>query len=372
MKRFWLTTALTSAAVLAAGLAAGCAPAARDVAAAPPLGQPAAQALHYLNLLTQQGRFSGAVLVERAGRVLLRNGFGPADVTHHVPDTPATRFRVGSLTKQFTAMAILQLQAEGRLSVTDRLCRFLNPCPSAWRDITVAELLTNTSGVPDYETLPAYPRLSRQHMTPTQLVALVAARPLLFRPGTRWSYSNTGYVLLGMIVTRVSRLSYAGFLTRHVFVPLRMRNTGYDVNHPALPGHATGYVSGERAAPYIDMSVPYSAGALYSTIDDLSRWDNALISGHPGIVEPSAIRQMFHSWIQVAPGFPSEGAYGYGWFIDENGTEYDHDGLINGFVSVNAIFPGARADIIVLSNLQSADVRTITDHLAALIGLHAR
>ena len=111
MKRFWLTAALSSAVtVLAAGLVAGCAPAARGVAAAPALGQPAAQTLHYLDLLTRQGRFRGAVLVERAGRVLLRNGFGLADVTHHVPDTPATRFRVASLTKQFTAMAILQLQ----------------------------------------------------------------------------------------------------------------------------------------------------------------------------------------------------------------------------------------------------------------------
>ena len=244
MKRFWLTTALTSAAVLAAGLAAGCAPAARDVAAAPPLGQPAAQALHYLNLLTQQGRFSGAVLVERAGRVLLRNGFGPADVTHHVPDTPATRFRVGSLTKQFTAMAILQLQAEGRLSVTDRLCQFLSPCPSAWCDITVAELLTNTSGVPVYETLPAYPRLSRQHMTPTQLVALVAARPLLFRAGTRWSYSNTGYVLLGMIVTRVSRLSYAGFLKRLDAVGVHHHPHDRGIPTYATPRAAHGQVIG--------------------------------------------------------------------------------------------------------------------------------
>ena len=361
-----------AAGALLAGFAAGCADTGGRQADAPSSpGQLAGEARGYLDGLVREHQFSGAVLVERDGRVLMQGGFGLADAARHLPDTATTRFRIGSLTKQFTAVAILQLQDEGRLRATDPACRFLSSCPAAWRRVTVAELLTNSSGIPDYVSLPGYSRLSRQHLTPAQIAALVASEPLLFRPGTRWSYSNTGYVLLGMIVTRVSGLSYAAFLTRHVFAPLRMRDTGYDVNNPP-PGHATGYAGWQQPAPYIDMSVPYAAGALYSTTADLSRWDDALTGDGPRIVRPATLLEMFRPRIQVAPGDPGEGWYGYGWFIDENGTEYDHDGLINGFASVNAIFPAARAEIIVLSNLQTADVRTITERLAALIGLHAR
>jgi CubicO group peptidase (beta-lactamase class C family) len=130
--------------------------------------------------------------------------------------------------------------------------------------------------------------------------------------------------------------------------------------------------SWQQPAPYIDMSVPHAAGALYSTIADLSRWDDALMGGGPLIVRPATVQEMFRPRIQVVPGDPGEGWYGYGWFIDENRTEYDHDGSINGFASTNAIFLGADAEVIILSNLQTADSRTITDRLAAMIGLHAR
>ena len=360
------------AAVLLAGLAAGCAGAGGRHGPVPPSsGQPAGPARDYLEGLVRQHQFTGAVLVERDGRVLVQGGFGMADAARDSANAATTRFRIASLTKQFTAMAILQLQEQGRLRVTDLACAFLAPCPAAWRRVTVAELLTHSSGIPDYESVPGYSRLSQQHLAPAQLAALASSRPLLFRPGTRWSYSNTGYVLLGMIVTRVSGLSYADFLNQHVFTPLAMRDTGYDVNNP-LPGHATGYAGWQQPAPYIDMSVPYAAGALYSTVGDLARWDDALMAGGQQIIRPATLREMFRPRIEVVPGDPAEGWYGYGWFIDENGTEYDHDGLINGFVSDNAIFPAAHAEIIILSNLQTADVRTMTERLAAMIGLRAR
>jgi len=120
------------------------------------------------------------------------------------------------------------------------------------------------------------------------------------------------------------------------------------------------------------MSVPYAASALYSTVADLSHWDDALMGSGQRIVRPTTLQEMFRPRIKVVPGDPAEGWYGYGWFIDENGTEYDHDGSINGFASTNAIFPAAHAEVIILSNLQTADVRTITERLAATIGLHAR
>jgi CubicO group peptidase (beta-lactamase class C family) len=372
VRRLWFPLVPVAIVSLVAAGLAGCGPTASRPEPGPSTGQPGNAARGYLDGLARRMDFSGAVLIARDGHVLLRAGFGLADVARRIPNTPATQFRIASLTKQFTAMAILQLQDMGRISVGDHLCRFITWCPAAWRPITVAELLTHTSGIPDYETLPGYRQLSRRHVTPARLAALVTARRLLFRPGTRWSYSNTGYILLGLIIERVTGRSYADFLSHHVFAPLEMRNTGYDINHPRVPGHAIGYVSGYQPASYIDMSVPYAAGALYSTVDDLSRWDDALMGGYPRLVRPDTLQQMFHPWIPVNSAYPDEGSYGYGWFIDLHGTEYDHDGDINGFVSSNAIFPNAHAEIIILSNLESSDVRSITDHLAALIGLHAR
>jgi D-alanyl-D-alanine carboxypeptidase len=331
-----------------------------------------AQARNYLDRLTGSGRFRGAVLVERNGTVLLNAGYGLADLATGAPAQATTRFRIGSLTKAFTAMAILQLVDAGRLTLTDRLCQFVAGCPPAWHAITLAELLTHTSGIPDYTSLPGYAARSGEHLTPNQLIALVARRPLMFTPGSRWSYSNTGYYLLGLVIERVSGISYAQFLTRHIFAPLQMHHTGYDVNHPAPPAHAVGYVNGSRPARYIDMSVPFAAGALYSTTSDLARWDTALLTGRPALLRRSTLQQMFSPAASISLGHPDAGAYGYGWFIDLRGAEYDHDGLINGFATYNSIFPRRRIAIIVLSNLQSSDVRTIDDHLAALLGQQAR
>lgn len=372
MRKLWFLRVPIMIVLLGALGLAGCAPAAPRPELGPSTGQPGDAARAYLSGLARRMQFSGAVLIARDGHVLLDAGFGLADVTRRIPDTAATRFRIASLTKQFTAMAILQLQDMGRLRTADHICRFITRCPAAWRPITVAELLTHTSGIPDYETLPGYSQLSRRHITPTRLAALVAARRLLFRPGSRWSYSNTGYVLLGLIIERVTGRSYADFLADHVFAPLGMRNTGYDINYPPVSEHAIGYVDAGRPASFIDMSVPYAAGALYSTVNDLYRWDEAIMSGHPRLVRPGTLREMFHPWVPVNSAYPDEGSYGYGWFIDLHGNEYDHQGDINGFVSSNAVFPHAHAEIIILSNLESSDVRSITDRLAALIGLRAR
>jgi CubicO group peptidase (beta-lactamase class C family) len=194
---------------------------------------------------------------------------------------------------------------------------------------------------------------------------------LQFSPGARWSYSNTGYALLGMVIERVSGGPYAAYLERRVLAPLGLRGTGCDTNNPSLPAHATGYTSWGTRASYIDMSVPYAAGALDSTVGDLYRWDLALLSGRPQLVRPDVLDQMFRPWVLIDSTAPKSGAYGYGWFIDNRGAEYDHDGDINGFVSYSAIFPAKRAEIVVLSNLESSDVRSIAEQLAGLMGVHA-
>jgi CubicO group peptidase (beta-lactamase class C family) len=211
------------AALLAA--ASGCSVPARSQApqqAGPhATGQAVQSVLQYLSDQVRRGNFSGTVLVAERGPVVIRAAFGMADAANHEPNRPATQFRIASLTKQFTAMAILQLQDKGRLAVTDRICRYLVQCPPSWTRITISQLLTHTSGIPDFETFPDYPQWSRQPTTPARIAALAAQHPLLFEPGRRYSYSNTGYVLLGMKVTRVSGVSYPDFLQRHVLTSVQ-------------------------------------------------------------------------------------------------------------------------------------------------------
>ncbi len=209
-----------------------------------------------------------------------------------------------------------------------------------------------------------------REVSPRSLLALVADRPLQFAPGTRWRYSNTNYVLLGLVIQRVSGASYADYIGR-LLAPLHLQNTGYDSDHPSPMSHAIGYLRPGVPAPFIDMSVPYAAGAMFSTVKDLARWDTTLMGSHPQILSPASLAAMFAPHTAIDPSAPSAGAYGDGWFIDQHGAERDHDGLINGFVSFNAMFPHQRMIIVVLSNLQSTDVRTITDHLAGMLGVQA-
>jgi CubicO group peptidase (beta-lactamase class C family) len=309
----------------------------------------------FLKGLVADRSFRGSVLIARRGHVILSKGYDWADVARRVPNTPRTRFRIASITKQFTAMAILQLQDQGKLHVHDHLSAYLSPCPAAWRPITLHQLLTHTSGIPDYTNLPSYTSIMTRTLTREQLLALFRDKPLDFRPGTRWRYSNSGYAMLGIIVERVSGLSYAAFLQRHIFTPLRLANTSYDVNHPALPGHATGYATWERPAAYIDMSVPFANGCLYSTTEDLYRWDQALTSGHPALVSRQALRQMFTPYVPLNPADPHAVAYGYGWFIGYEGAhrEIEHTGDINGFISANQFYPDDHLTVIYLSNLET-------------------
>jgi CubicO group peptidase (beta-lactamase class C family) len=174
-----------------------------------------------------------------------------------------------------------------------------------------------------------------------------------------------------LIIERVTGLTLADYLSSHIFTPLGLTHTSYDTNDPSTATHAVGYSSPDHPTAYIDMSTVYAAGAIASTASDLQRWDEALMTGHPRLLRPASLAAMFTPRLPINPAYPQLGAYGDGWFIDEHGTESDHDGLINGFVSYNAIFPVGRATMILLSNDQQDDPRTITDHLAALLGLHA-
>jgi CubicO group peptidase (beta-lactamase class C family) len=323
----------------------------------------------YLSGLSGQGALTGAVLVARGGTVLVSKGYGLADEESHSPNTPQTRFRIGSNTKQFTAMAILILQDRGRLNVHDLLCNYVPDCSPAWQPITLFHLLTHTSGIPNYTDFPDFPSFIDAPVTVEGLIERFRFRPLDFTPGTQWEYSNSGYVLLGSIIERLSGQSYAQFLEQNIFAPLGMTSTGYDVNDPPTPSHAAGYLSPGVKPVHFDMSEVYAAGALYSTVEDLYLWDQALLAGR--LVSPESLRAMTTAQVPCPPGgcaLSTDRGYGYGWFIaDQSNHPYVyHWGHIDGFKSSNGFYPEEQISVVLLNNLETTDVFGISTRLGDL------
>lgn len=317
-----------------------------------------------LATLARRDLFSGSVLVAKDGQLLLSQGYGLADIDHKIPNTPDTRFRIGSLTKQFTAMAVVILQHQGKLDVNNPICTYIERCPEAWQTITIQELLTHTSGIHNLTDLTDYPIFKKQSMTLEQIIDHFRDLPLDFKPGEKWSYSNSGYILLGSVIEKASGQAYAAFLQQNIFDPLQMKDTGYDESIPTNEDHAIGYQDATTVADYIDMSVPFSAGALYSTTEDLYKWDRALYTEE---ILPSVERdKVFTPFIPIPYSYLS---YGYGWFI---GKQFDqawiwHTGGIDGFVSMINRFPDSHATIILLCNQQKTDVNSITTTIAPML-----
>jgi len=227
-------------------------------------------------------QFMGAVLVARENEVLLDKGYGFANLEWNIPDSPKTKFRLGSITKQFTAASILLLEERGKLKVDDPVKKYMPDAPAVWDRITIFNLLTHTSGIPNFTSFSDYRKLEPFSATPEELVTRFRDKPLDFQPGERWSYSNSGYVLLGYLIEKISGESYAQFLQDNIFKPLGMVDSGYDSNSTVIPNRASGYAPNKDGlvnAGYIDMTIPLSAGGLYSTTEDLLRWEQGLFGG---------------------------------------------------------------------------------------------
>ncbi|MCL4505136.1 MAG: beta-lactamase family protein [Chloroflexi bacterium] len=317
----------------------------------------------YLNRITADGSFSGSVLVARGGDVLLDKGYGEADREYHTPNTPQTRFLLASVSKQFTAMAILLLQDEGKLKVRDRICAYLPACPGAWKLVTIHQLLTHTSGIPDYMSFSDFDSLEAMAASPVDLIQRFKYHALDFSPGSSWRYSNSGYVLLGYLIERVSGQSYAAFLQEHIFDPLRMQDSGYDPDGAIGDAMAVGYEDQSRAE-YLDMSEAYAAGGLYSSVEDLYRWSQALSSTR--LISARLSAPMFRPQVAV-PG-RNTGSYGYGWFIRQRlGRQVmEHTGVLDGFTTLIARFPHDNITLIVLCN-QSVDMDEIETSLTQML-----
>lgn len=319
------------------------------------------------------GKFNGSVLVAEKGKVIYKKGFGLADMEWDIRNQPDTKHRLGSITKQFTAMLIMQLVEQGKLKLDVPISTYLPDYPKKNGDIiTIHHLLTHSSGIPNMTAFPGFVKnVMRNAYSPRQLVNTFADSTLQFEPGKKFAYSNSGYLVLGYIIEKVTAKSYEQVLRENILTPLKMNNTGYDHHENLLKNRASGYEKNGRHyfnANFIDMSVPHAAGAMYSTVEDLYLWDQALYGSQ--LLREENMELLFKKHI------PSGGSYyGYGWGIGEiplgNTAErigtISHGGGVNGFNTQITRIPSDKSFIVLLNNTGGAPLNEMTNAIAAIL-----
>ena len=322
---------------------------------------------------TDYGKFNGSVLVSEHGEVIYKKGFGMANMEWDIPNQPNTKHRLGSISKQFTAMLILQLAAEGKLDLQAPVTTYLPDYPKSTGDIiTTHHLLTHTSGIPNYT---AFPRFfqdeSRNPYTPDEFVKKFQDSVLDFTPGEKFSYSNSGYFLLGVLIEKISGKSYEEMLHEKIFTPLSMNDSGFDHHKDILKNRATGYEKNGNNyvnSNYLDMSIPYAAGSLYSTVEDLYLWDQSLYTNK---LLPKKYMDLYFK-----PQIPAFGRhYAYGWGVGKQaiGKSTDsiyvigHGGGINGFNTLITRIPEDNALIVLLNNTGRVPLNGMTEAISAIL-----
>lgn len=306
-------------------------------------------------------QFMGSVLVAKGDQIILNKGYGYANVEWQVPNSPESKFRLGSITKQFTAACILLLEERGKLKIDDPIKKYMPDAPPAWDKITFFHLLTHTSGIPSFTGFPDYASTEALATTPEKLVARFRDKPLEFQPGEKWNYSNSGYVLLGYLIEKISGEPYSQFVQENIFTPLGMKDSGYDSNTAIIPHRDSGYTPNEKGelqnAGYINMTIPLSAGALYSTTLDLLKWEQGLFGGK--LISAASLQKMTT---------PFKSDYGFGLGVrDVKGHKLiEHGGGIEGFNTELAYYPDEKLTVIVLSNQNTGATGDIAMKLAAV------
>ncbi|HUK62631.1 MAG TPA: serine hydrolase domain-containing protein [Dongiaceae bacterium] len=349
-------------------------------AATPPVDSVAVRVDRYLARCTGLGRFSGAVLVARGDAVWLRRGYGWADVERRTPFTPDTPQEVASVSKMFTAMAALKLRDRGRLALDDSLAMWLPGCPGTWRGITIRELIHHTSGIPDYEEAleigsPRYMQWMGRRDAADRIMADAARKPLDFVPGTKFHYSNTGYIVLARVVERVARQPFADFVTRELLRPAGMTHSGVFDGGAGPAGLAKGYTYEDlgwarmlagvalddghlKPVPHLLLAPPIGDAELYSTVGDLLRWSRVMDGG--ALVPASEAAEVF------TPGLEN---YGFGWFIDHafDRTRYRHNGVLPGHLTDFIKFPDESLTIVLVSNLDRTRMDRVARDVSAIV-----
>lgn len=291
-----------------------------------------------------------AIGVKHGDDLLMAKGYGMADLENAVPAKAETVYRIGSITKQFTSAAIMQLFEEGKIGLDDSMTRYLPDFPTQGHEVTIRHLLTHTSGIQSYTGMEGWSANQVFDLTEEEQIDLFKNEPFNFAPGEEFLYNNSGYFLLGVIIGKVSGEGYRGYLKTHLFEPLGLTGSSYCDEGPLIPWRAEGYevVDGEILNDrYLSMNLPGAAGALCSTVPDLLAWTEALTSGQ--VVSPASFAQM------ITPFTLNDGSqtgYGFGLGVgDVDGNPVvSHGGGINGFVTSLADFPAADLHVVVLSN----------------------
>lgn len=295
-------------------------------------------------------KFSGAVLVAKKGEIIYKEAFGLANMEWNFPNTVDTKFRIGSLTKQFTSAAILQLAEAGKLSLQDPLSKYVKNFPKS-DSVTIHMLLNHTSGIKSYTNMAKFRNVLTAPLSKDSIINFFKNEPYDFSPGTKYNYNNSGYFLLGYIIEKVSGQSYSNYISQHLNSKATLTNTSVDIVDVILPKRASGYMKdfkGWKNAQYISMEFPYSAGAIVSTVEDLHQWNMALHKGK--ILGNDMYKKMITPYLEN---------YGYGLRIDsvDNHRRIGHSGGIPGFLSHDDYYPEQDIEVIVLSNNSSASTQ---------------
>jgi len=334
----------------------------------------AAEIDQLISTYADYGDFNGAILVAEKGKILYQQGFGFANMEWGIPNSADTKFRIGSITKQFTAMLIVQLAVENKLDLHEPIATYLPDYPKKnGASITIHQLLTHSSGTPNNYASTKEVKKRPGAYRAAELVDEFAALPLEFTPGEKFNYSNAGYTLLGYIVERITGKRYEEVLQERIFSPLGMKNSGFDNHRTVIKHRASGYFNSWEVfynSNYVDMSTVYAAGALYSTVEDLFLWDQALYTER--LVPNNFLKLIFTAHI---PDPNYGGHYGYGWSIKDkplgNSGEQirtaTHDGVIDGFCAIVTRIPSSKSSVILLSNVRRAPLNAMTKGIMGIL-----
>lgn len=327
-----------------------------------------------LNQYKSYGEFNGSALVATDGEVIIKKGYGMANMEWDIPNSPNTKHRLGSITKQFTAMLILQLAAEGKLDLQAPITTYLPNYPKKNGDkITTHHLLTHTSGIPNYTAFPKFfEEESRNPYTTEEFTKKFQDMELQFSPGENFNYSNSGYFLLGVLIEKLSGKTYEEMLNEKIFSPVGMKDSGFDHHSNILKNRATGYQkngNGFVNSPYLDMSIPYAAGSLYATVEDLYLWDQALYTNK--LLPQKYMELYFKPYIPAFDSFH----YAYGWMVGNEalGNTTDslavitHGGGINGFNTQISRSVSDQSLVVLLNNTGGAPLGQITRSILGII-----
>lgn len=312
--------------------------------------------------------FSGTVLVAKKGKIILRKAYGFANYELDVPNAPIMKFRICSLTKTFTALAILQLQERGLLNVNDSVAKYIPDFPNG-DSITIHQLLTHTSGIFNISKMPDILEQAKHSITLEKEIDIIKKGSTEFAPGDHYSYNNSGYILLTYIIEKVSGKSYEHYMQENVFNPIGMKDSGIDDPIRIIKNRAAGYNKDEKGlqnAVFTDMMWANGAGYIYSTVDDMYLWDRALYTEK--LLSKKSLESMMTAYVPIEKG-SDKIFYGYGYGLEKtrSGRLLEHTGRTSGFRAILSRYPDEDAVIIILSNFMFSPIKQMKEDIAAII-----